>query len=571
MSPSSILDLPIELCLRVLEHLDGPSLARSRLTCKYIRSLVDDSSNLQHKIELSITQKEDGIYSPLTVAEKLRALRNHQRAWDRLEWKQDKCVPMAGGSLWELFGNVLAQQDDSGSILFRQLPSRYRGIEEKEWRIQPDIPRVRDFGMDPSQDLLVLIEAPRWWGNNADRCHRFYLRTMSKCTKHPLARDGFIVHKQMVPDRLSYSIQVSGDNVGVLFNSLESGENELVIWDWKTGFRKLYLTGDEMRSFCFLSERHVVLTIRALSSEEELVISLLVVDFESESSEQQAFDSPQRSFSLHLPNLGPTITPVYLNIKTDPTPMWTPNPELQVPFHNAHSNRLYVVSLAVQADEAVKFVVLFVPWTTIMSHMGVLGAKDENMLEWHTWGPKGKLIFKNSDVFETSMNRNLQELVSYLFIQSRLILLFGNATVTGRGKRSGSVDYSRPRLIRCRYVVQECSHRTNDAYTILLYDFNQRAVRRDTASHCCDDPSDLQWLPLDETLLVTKPSVTPGVFGIEVETCLPYRVRIASLSSTSNHCALMCSEDAVVVVDVSAPFAVQLLLFPMCFPAASST
>jgi hypothetical protein len=39
------------------------------------------------------------------------------------------------------------------------LPSQCRKIEEKSWHVAMDI-FVRDFTMDPGQDLLVLIEHP---------------------------------------------------------------------------------------------------------------------------------------------------------------------------------------------------------------------------------------------------------------------------------------------------------------------------------------------------------------------------------------------------------------------------
>lgn len=62
-----------------------------------------------------------------------------------------------------MYGGVLAQSDEEGGISFFRLPSDLRSIEEKQWSLGPSFPcLVRDFGMDPSQDLLILIENPRW-------------------------------------------------------------------------------------------------------------------------------------------------------------------------------------------------------------------------------------------------------------------------------------------------------------------------------------------------------------------------------------------------------------------------
>jgi hypothetical protein len=65
------------------------------------------------------------------------------------------------GRVWELYGNVLAQINRGGQFNFMQLPSHYRNVEEHTWSVAYSGP-VRDFGMDPAQNLLVVIEAPRW-------------------------------------------------------------------------------------------------------------------------------------------------------------------------------------------------------------------------------------------------------------------------------------------------------------------------------------------------------------------------------------------------------------------------
>jgi len=66
---------------------------------------------------------------------------------------------MVDGSAWELCGGVLAQTMADGTLVCHQLPSDLRSIEENCWSIGPfmGIP-IRDFGMDPSEDILVLIE-----------------------------------------------------------------------------------------------------------------------------------------------------------------------------------------------------------------------------------------------------------------------------------------------------------------------------------------------------------------------------------------------------------------------------
>ncbi|KAL0578615.1 Amino-acid acetyltransferase, mitochondrial [Marasmius crinis-equi] len=506
----NLLQFPVEICYQVLGFLDYLSITRCREVCKKLKLLVDESSLLQYILELAIAGNEDGEHCPWPAAEKLSALRSHQRGWDKLKWNRELQYPMEDGNIWELFGNVLAQRNRAGWLMFRQLPSRSRGIEEREWKVKPQI-RVRDMGMDPSQDLLVLVEAPRWWGPMADRSYRFHIKTLSGCEKHPLSTgDGILVHRQIFPDpNLSYTIQVSGKHLGILLNSFEVGENELLVWNWQTGALLLYLTGDEIRSFSFLSERRILLAVISISHvQEDFESGLLVVDFEAESSQRKAYNEVLHGCTLALPKLSRTTLPVRLSIRCDPSPTWTPSPDLRAPFHLARYNRVYAVSLSVQTDldeveedeEDSHVVVFFVPQRTLMTK-GVIADGVQHKVEWEDWGPNVKLI-----------------------------LMSGNAIPTDQ--------------------VREYSSRTDGMFTVLLYDFNRRMRARDEAiAHNCD-LSNLGALPPDETFYVSAPTKIRKIFDEEVTTCMPYRVHTVSLPATDPHCALMCSEDAVIVVDV---------------------
>lgn len=105
---------------------------------------------------------EDGPSSLFSAADKLEKLKKRQAAWNELKWTEDKSVDSSTGHLWELYGGVLAQASaNHRSISFRQLPSNHRGIEEKTWTVDVSDLAVRDFTMDPSQDLLVIARKPR--------------------------------------------------------------------------------------------------------------------------------------------------------------------------------------------------------------------------------------------------------------------------------------------------------------------------------------------------------------------------------------------------------------------------
>lgn len=93
---------------------------------------MDADVRTQYKIELAAAGMEDGRSSTLTSAERLRVLKAHQEAWDKLAWTSREEVPMHQGGVWELYGGVLAQGDGSRTLAFKQLPSAIRGMEERE-------------------------------------------------------------------------------------------------------------------------------------------------------------------------------------------------------------------------------------------------------------------------------------------------------------------------------------------------------------------------------------------------------------------------------------------------------
>jgi hypothetical protein len=90
-------------------------------------------------------------------------LRSYHESWSNLDWAGSNGYRMWDGPVWELYGGVLAQgvmqpmTDLVRTMHFAQLPSKARGIPGKVWSIDKLALSVRDFGMDPSQDLLAAI------------------------------------------------------------------------------------------------------------------------------------------------------------------------------------------------------------------------------------------------------------------------------------------------------------------------------------------------------------------------------------------------------------------------------
>lgn len=122
------------------------------------KNIVDCDIRLQYTIELAVAGMEDGPPSALTPTERLAMLRERQEAWRELRWRSRQEYPMLEGGVWELYGGVIAQADGDRTLAFTQLPSDIRRIEEKHWKIEDVGVVIRDFSMDPAQDLLIVVE-----------------------------------------------------------------------------------------------------------------------------------------------------------------------------------------------------------------------------------------------------------------------------------------------------------------------------------------------------------------------------------------------------------------------------
>lgn len=129
--------------------------------CKLFLSIIDGSSASMYDLELA-KHGLQGHHDVAASVHKLERLRKFADGWGYVRNMHDHTVDILPGGLWELFGNHLAQHDGHRNIVLTRLPSPSLSIEEKTWTVPLGGFRVRDFGMDPSQNLLILIENPLW-------------------------------------------------------------------------------------------------------------------------------------------------------------------------------------------------------------------------------------------------------------------------------------------------------------------------------------------------------------------------------------------------------------------------
>ncbi|KAG2159693.1 uncharacterized protein EDB93DRAFT_1073686 [Suillus bovinus] len=503
--------LPVELIINIISLLDWRTILVCREVCRLFHSIVEED-RAQYEIELAVSGMVDGPPSTFSTSDRLALLKERKAAWESLRWVESQDFSMMQGHIWELYGNVFAQSSTPDVLHFRQLPSKYRKIEEKEWSVTLDM-HVRDFTMDPAQDLLVLIEEPTLLPNtNTTTCSiRIHLRSLTTGDRHRLApQPAILIHELDARNvRATYTLRVCDNLLGIFFDyEREDADPELTVWDWTTG--KVIFTwcfDSEIVTFAFLNSRFLLVGSAFGSGDIDIQAQLYVFDMTKPSSKK--FGRRTDYFCVFLwPEFDFWANPVDLSIRSDPSPTWQPNSKAQLPFSTAPGNRLFIITVSLMTNHRIIPYDTFVPADTLLSHIEALSTEVRcREIEWDEWGPTGTRLMRSSSLHDSVW-------VCYVF-------------------GTKFVSLTEPTL--------------TSPQTLEIRDFNQLAIKRDAKvqdgiSHHVHD-----------TTVVRK------VFANEIHTSLPYRVIKRTLPPHSSlepiFTAAMCSEDNLILVDVSMPHA----------------
>ncbi|KAG1798609.1 uncharacterized protein HD556DRAFT_1192954, partial [Suillus plorans] len=233
--------LPSEVIRQTLSNLDWRTLLTLRLVCKFLCSTVDESPSAQYATELAVSGLEDGrSRSPLTVASRLALLKERNEHWETLQCVESRDLPLLqDDDEWQLCGGVLAQSNLLGTMRLYQLPSQYRNITARSWRI-PLLSNTEDFTIDPAQDLLVLVEKPvlmyvSFLMHSYMRI-RIHPRSLTTGHTHPSAVEviDYRLYMRSAKLEMELSIQTCSEYLTILF-IIEDNTSELVVWKWKMG------------------------------------------------------------------------------------------------------------------------------------------------------------------------------------------------------------------------------------------------------------------------------------------------------------------------------------------------
>jgi hypothetical protein len=251
LRPSYLLALPPELLAHIVGYLPAPVLLRLAAACRLLHSLVAHSPCLQYAIELFADGLEPGPAGGgggAPARARLRALLRRRARWRALTHTSVQRVSLGGPcSAYELVGGVFAKaaRGRTPEFVAAHLPAAGRmGWTDERPSLGQDLD-ARDFAMDPSQDVIALVELecvlPHPRSIDAERARsdgapaaRIHIRTLSKNGQHPDAKVPILLHETgALVD--SAVCQLADDALAFFWAGETPG---LVIWNWQTG-RKL--------------------------------------------------------------------------------------------------------------------------------------------------------------------------------------------------------------------------------------------------------------------------------------------------------------------------------------------
>ncbi|KAJ8475000.1 hypothetical protein ONZ51_g6826 [Trametes cubensis] len=391
-SVSRLPRLPGELLFEILKFLDTKHLLRCRLICKDLEAAIKDSLQLQYKIELEAEGLVDGVGCPLPVAERYKLLMERRKRWRYLAWWQATTFPApASCQAYELVDGVFASSRSmplgaSRHISFTRLPAPSEPARTTE-REDLGVP-IRDFAIDPSQDLVALVvdDVPE---NNPGRINfGVNLRTISENKPHPGA--GKTELHAPIPFSVGASfIQIVDDVIGVFFWVHGPG---LIIWNWRTGRLVAQCLESDLPTsaydFGFLSNRAYMVTVAHGQGHIEIYTFNADEDVSPEAQSPSIKDPrlPVRVATLLLPPVKPGKNLQRFATHSGP---FIGRPTPGRPFETSPDCRLHVMELG-YGDHLERFS-LFVRNRYLLSYIppesGFRETYTPVTMPWDEWGP----------------------------------------------------------------------------------------------------------------------------------------------------------------------------------------
>ncbi|KAK7035876.1 F-box domain-containing protein [Favolaschia claudopus] len=261
----SLLNLPSEILTLVLLPLDLRSLISCSETSRHVKAVIDGSPLLQYRLASQIACVE---YIPpenthVTSSDRISALAKLQNGFEELRPSSTHTVQMDNCPImhsYGLAGGIFAMTEPARKA-FRTLSLASIDIQPPAWERLELSEYIYDFGLDPEQDLLVIISSVLHPDNPPPPDTGFNLRfyRLSTLSPHEEAPALIMLPSTSIVDWIDFEVDCCEDKVAVTVFFLHGSVDHLLVYDWKTGELCLDLTDDDSYSACTFLSRDVLL------------------------------------------------------------------------------------------------------------------------------------------------------------------------------------------------------------------------------------------------------------------------------------------------------------------------
>ncbi|KAI0041251.1 hypothetical protein FA95DRAFT_1611156 [Auriscalpium vulgare] len=389
------MNLPDELLHTILLELDYRSILSCQRTCRKIKNVVDNSINLQYKIELGASAMCEGPgarhLSAVSKLERLREYKDTRAGPIRLEELPFVPALVSGSATWNIHTSVTTlvssnDEDDGLSVYVQQMPSAARGIEERHWSVTLGA-AYRVAAVDASQDLLVVQESE----DGDDSSPALSMLALSTGGTHPdtVAYPGRLVPRLSEGDKCG-RFEVFGDYCAAICVERE-GQVSLIVWKWRTWSADVQISPSAgpaftiFSRFMFIDSAHIAILVG-----HPPVISVYAFDTEKTEYLPTNFVLP--------PNVSLRPKPVLIQCADVAS---TDHPGI---FHPSPSRILSLIfSLPMQPHQFR----LNVPVGTLLAHMQAA----PTTVQWADWGPAGSRMVPYP-FLRTNLTRSAMQMIA---------------------------------------------------------------------------------------------------------------------------------------------------------------
>ncbi|KAF9804393.1 hypothetical protein IEO21_09405 [Rhodonia placenta] len=245
----NFVNLPPELLAYILAYLPLPGLAACLSVNRRLHDIIVSDVLLQYIVELRAAGVENNS-SPscrLTIADRLRMLRQREQAWECLEFGRITSIPVKHNpsGIYDLTGGLFLLGESrsptrtgTDALHFVRLLSAISDSEESEgeyiaadakWSRIDLGAHIVDIGLAVQEHDLIAIVTYKYWtpmSSNFMAAIDVHLMKLSSGEYHPAASHGTIhvADIPFAPGYCSVSVEIVGHTMGILLNFLKDEE-----------------------------------------------------------------------------------------------------------------------------------------------------------------------------------------------------------------------------------------------------------------------------------------------------------------------------------------------------------